>query len=233
MKQYTVPLVKSGETNVEYGTQKELQSGEKLAQQTTEDFPLDKKSDLGDATTLTSKESGDGSLVVAAVNKHNSMLQSNQAQSVTAWQEAYSENISVTIIPDGSDILVLANGPGIHRNFQVSVSEYANYQILPKAAKALEYLEMIDFKAPSFATNVKRGFCYQIMDDIDGLSFEIRSLAWMPSEIIVKIARCSSSLNVIRLRNTCSEIRGALSSTNAQFWKGMIKKYESNLKPHV
>ncbi|ODM98481.1 hypothetical protein Ocin01_08197 [Orchesella cincta] len=188
-------------------------------EQSTDSIPLEKKPDSVDVTSsrsLTSKESGDGSLV-SNPDSISQLVSSSR-------QKAYSENIAVSIIHEDSEIFVVANGPGTHRNSQISVYEFSNYQMLPSFAKAREYLKMIDFKATTFATEVKRNFCYQIMDDMDALSFDIRSLTWMPHEVIVKIARCCSSLNVIRLRNTCSNIRGALGPTNAQFWKYMIKK---------
>lgn len=92
------------------------------------------------------------------------------------------------------------------------------------SATMQDYLRLLDFSAVDFVNDMKRTFCYPIMDSVNGLSYEIRSLSWFPAEIIEEIAKRCSPLQVFRLRATCWDIRSALSDTNQQLWKMMLKR---------
>lgn len=94
----------------------------------------------------------------------------------------------------------------------------------PASATIDDYLAVMNFSIVRFVDDIKRTFCYPIMDQLDSLSFEIRSLSWLPTEIIVEIAQHSSPLTVFRLRATCKHFRKALSTDNQRFWKGLLER---------
>lgn len=119
-----------------------------------------------------------------------------------------------------------ANGPSFHQNMQISFSHYVRRtESFPETWKAEDYLRIAQFDGSKFVDDVKRSLCYPLMDYIDGLSFDVRSLSWFPPEIIVEIAKRCSPLAVLHLRATCSTLNEALCPTNVQFWKKMLMRY--------
>lgn len=94
----------------------------------------------------------------------------------------------------------------------------------PLTATFPEYKAQMYFSAVRFADDVKHNLCYPMMDAIDGISFEIRSLDYLPAEMIVEIANRCSPVAVFRLRATSAHLHNVLGDDNQQFWKMMLTR---------
>jgi len=205
---------------------------EEFTTATSEDQPISSNAPQkkhGTNIPVTGKDSGDASLdsVTEVASGETLGVESLLSSSniVIQWRKAYSEKISVTTIYDEREMIIVASGPGFSKTTPVSIFQYIHTRNMSLPTGTMdEFLRMFNFSPCSFVNDVKQRFCYPVMDEADGLSFDIRSIAWFPPEVIIEIAKHCSPHQVFRLRATCFAIEDALGKTNIQFWKYLLRR---------